>query len=475
MLLPAVPFLSILTLVATLGVPQAPGCADVPTCRQAALDAAAREEFEAFHDLAWRAMRLGRQNDPELMYMLARAQSLSGRPGDALVMLRRLAEMGITTDAAESDDFRRVRALSAWPELERTLAAVADGGSRQVSGGPVAAPTTATGLPSAVVAPPAATGAPSSAVAPAAGPATALPPAAPPARRGAPASPPASPAASPSPAARPAGAEALRLTATAIDPVGLAYDTASRRFVLGDRSVNKLVVADDVFDHVNDLIGAVAGGFGGLTALTIDERRGDLWVTSSGTEGGASVHRLQLVSGRLLATTVVPEDLRPAHFSDVAVTEGGMLVLADSAGSRLLGMNGTTGRFDRLARLELSGVVSVATAPEGTYIAHEGGLARTDLTSRRLTPVREDVGVSLSGLQRIRWHRGSLIALQDSGARGTRVVRIRLARGGTVASAVEELADHRATAGAALTVSRDAAYYVADAGGVPVIRRVDLR
>ena len=60
------------------------------------------------------------------MYLLARAQSLSGRPGDALVMLRRLAQLGVPTDAAENDDFRRVRALAGWAEVEALIASARD-------------------------------------------------------------------------------------------------------------------------------------------------------------------------------------------------------------------------------------------------------------------------------------------------------------------------------------------------------------
>ena len=54
------------------------------------------------------------------MRMLARAQSLSGRPLDALVMLERLLGAGRRRrDAATSDDFRRVRALPGWADFEQ--------------------------------------------------------------------------------------------------------------------------------------------------------------------------------------------------------------------------------------------------------------------------------------------------------------------------------------------------------------------
>ena len=97
-------------------------CREWRDCRQLALDAAARQDFNAFHDLAWRTLQAGPKNDPALMTMLARAQSLSGRPHDALVMLQRLAAMGIATDAATSDDFGGVRALPGWAELEASSA-----------------------------------------------------------------------------------------------------------------------------------------------------------------------------------------------------------------------------------------------------------------------------------------------------------------------------------------------------------------
>src|SRR5678815_3522093 len=92
-------------------------CREPQACRELALEAREHGAYEAFHDLAWRAVQTGRPNDPDLMYLLARAQALSGRRRDALVMLRRLAESGIITGAATEEDFRRVRELPEWPYI----------------------------------------------------------------------------------------------------------------------------------------------------------------------------------------------------------------------------------------------------------------------------------------------------------------------------------------------------------------------
>jgi hypothetical protein len=68
------------------------------------------------------------------------------------------------------------------------------------------------------------------------------------------------------------------------------------------------------------------------------------------------------------------------------------------------------------------------------------------------------------------------VAIQADAAEGPgRLVRIRLGSGGARATGVELLDSQVETAGTALTISRDAAYYVVRGVSGPVIRRVPLR
>jgi hypothetical protein len=115
-------------------------CATWEHCRDLALAAREADDPETFHDLAWRAVQTRRQRDPDLLFLLARAQSLSGRPHDALVTLQRLAaELGIAHDVSEDEDFRRVRGLAGWPELQALVARVKEGPAGPA---PPAAPST---------------------------------------------------------------------------------------------------------------------------------------------------------------------------------------------------------------------------------------------------------------------------------------------------------------------------------------------
>src|SRR5438034_10656566 len=105
-------------------------CRESSECRQLALEAAERHDYETFHDLAWRAVQKGPRQDPALMYLLARAQALSGRPHDALVMIQRLAEMGGASDASTNEEFERVRMLPDWPAVAPLIDRARGAGSR---------------------------------------------------------------------------------------------------------------------------------------------------------------------------------------------------------------------------------------------------------------------------------------------------------------------------------------------------------
>jgi hypothetical protein len=283
-------------------------------CRQLALDAAARQDFETFHTLAWRAVQTGPKNDSELMYLLARAQSLSGRPGDALVMLQRLAQMGVQTDAATNEEFRRVRALPAWAELENDPSFRNDSGSRLKaeatkslgatpgeagSGRPTApSPTPATERRDDVKRTEMST-----ATSAATGP-----------------------------------VESLRFTTAPFTPAGLAYDAVSRRFIVGDRDARKLAVVDEFSQHVANLASAQSTGFGQIAAIEIDPRLGNLWVVSA-DDPQTTLHKLQLVSGRSLGRYELPDRFGAARFTDVAATGGGTVLVLDTGGHRLFRLN----------------------------------------------------------------------------------------------------------------------------------------
>jgi hypothetical protein len=430
-------------------------CREWHECRQLALDAYNSGDYERFHDLAWKTVQTGPPRDPDLMYLLARAQSLSGRPHDALIMLGRLAEMGVATDTT-NDDFRLVRTLPDWPRVEALIAGVGRP--------PLAANLGVSSSP-----------APATAVSPA--PKT-IPSPEPPA-----------PAIPPRASAAPlfTAEDALRVPSATLNPTGLSYDRVSGRFVVADRRARKLVIIDERSRHVVDLVGAESAGFQEIRALEIDGRRGELWVVSAaaGTDSqpATALHKVQLVSGRPLAVLPLPETFGHARFDDVAVSEGGTLFMLDGLGGRMFRLGADQRSFVVAAALGLDHPTSLAPVDDhNVYVAHAEGIVRLDVSTGAMTPLRGPKDVLLSGFERIRWDRDSLLGIQRLPDGTRRVVSLRLAPTGGRALAMNVIAsDVSMTDPMAATLSEHVFYFVTrepgSNGAEPeiIVRRAQLR
>jgi hypothetical protein len=387
-------------------------------------------------------MQKSKRNDPDLMYLLARAQSLSGRPGDALVMLQRLAQMGIPTDADTNDDFRRVRALPAWTDAAAGLTL------RASDAGPKPRAPDAEATPGATMDPnrdPRAS-----------------------------ADTPATSASRLRSDTRPEGS--LSFTSAPFVAAGLAYDAVSRRFIVGDRRARKLVVVDEPSRHVANLVGAHSGGFADITALEIDRREGDLWVVSAAA-GSSTLHKLQLISGRLMYSVAPPPESGAVEFVDVAVTPRSTVLALDVSGRRLFALAPNSRAFATIIALAVDDPVSIAPADEGiAYVAHAGGISRVDLAAHAIAAVTAPRTVDLGGLVRIRASRGSLVGIQRTGDGSDRVVRVNLANNGRRVGSIEVLeAPVPATSETTASIAGDVLYYLSSDGEEAVVRRVRLR
>jgi hypothetical protein len=425
--------------------PAAQDCRDWQACRDQARAAADRQDFEQFHDLAWRAVQKGPKNDPALMTLLARAQSLSGRPHDALVMLLRLAAMGVVTDAAASEDFRRVRALAGWTDLERAIAGIA----RPITPEAAATAEGATSEPKT------------------------------PSRT-------AEAAAKPEPpAARPAETptagdvdDALRFTTVPFTPAGLAYDAVSKRFILGDRFEQKLTVIGEGSQRLANLTGAESGGFGQIEAIAIDVREGDLWVASAvGDPATGRLHKLQLISGRLLQTAPLPELEDAARLTDLVMSPDGSLLALDSAGRRLFRIKARGAQVELLKALDLPNPVSIAPAPGSiVFAATSEGLARIGPNGESASAVTAPASASVSGLEWIRWHEGTLVGIRRRTGGLRDIVRIRLDRAGRTVTRVDVLErEVSMTDPAAATLTGKTLYYLARDSGYSATGGMDVR
>lgn len=367
-----------------------PACANAGDCREQAEAAITMGDAERAHDLAWRAVQRGPRNDAPLMYLLARTQALSGRPDDALVMLRRLAEMGVAADAS-AGEFRLTRDLPGWPAVESLIA-----GAALVPVAPLA--------PLAPLAPKA----PLAPLAPKA---------------------PLAPEAPLAPLAPSLVDSAGRFSSREFAPGGLACDAVSRRYVFGDRPGRKLIIVAEGAGESVDLTRAVSAGFRDVMALDIDTTNGNLWVASAEPDGRtATLHKLQLISGRALASYDVPDGLGPVRPVDLTVTASGTVLILDAAGGRVLALRPGATAIEVLATLKDEAPVSLVASSrnDAAYVAHRDGLSSIDLRTRTVSPLTGSKGTALEGIERLRRHATGLVGVQARPDGSRRLVRVAL-------------------------------------------------
>lgn len=430
-------------------------CGDWQACQAQVEDALTSGAFERAHDLAWRAVQTGPKDDPSLMFLLARAQSRAGRPHDALVMVRRLAERRVVTEALTHPDLERTRELPGWPAVEALVTGAGLPASAAVGPSSAAASAPASvGRPSARAPAPAAL--PTPLVAPAGGPrgvaseSAPLPAVAPPG-----AAVPVPAAVSPAPLAMPpmlvpVAEVRVPLSSHRFTTAGLAYDAVSHRFVVGDRDGRKIRVVGEGLDEAVDLVRAESAGFSSIRALAIDARRGDLWVASADpVDGTASLHRLQLISGRPLKAYALDAAQAPVVPVDLAVTAGGTVLVLDEAG-RILRLKPGAGTVEVAVANGVGRATSLAAgvAEAQVFVAHADGIARVSLSSGTVTPLAGAEELSLAGFLRLRLYRDGLVGLQVGADDKPRLVALRLAAGaGRVRSATVFAVDIDAAAG----------------------------
>ena len=370
---------------------QAAACTGVPGCRAETESAIAQEDFERAHDLAWRTVQQGPRNDRALMFLLARTQVLSNRPDDALVMIRRLAERGAIVDV-RAEEFARMRELPDWPAVESLLAGVA---SPSVAPAPLASASARRESGEL--------------------------------RRDKPVAP-LAPLAPPPPMSPVAVEDAGHFTSGDFSPGGLTCDAVSKRVVFGDRPGRKLLVVAEGSDHSIDLTRADVAGFLDVTALEIDTTNGNLWVASAEADGrGATLHRVQLISGRPIASFAVPATLAPVIPTDVVMTSAGVLLL-DALQHRVLVLR--TGATTLSVFADLGDVVPLsmtASRQDGVaYVTHRHGLLAIDLKTRAVIAVTAAKAVPLDGIERLRRHGGGFVGLQALPDGSRRLVRLTL-------------------------------------------------
>jgi hypothetical protein len=185
-------------------------------------------------------------------------------------------------------------------------------------------------------------------------------------------------------------------------------------------------------------------GNASVTALLVAPRTGDLWV--GGILGRkATLHRLQLISGRLIQTFTFPEDAGDVRVAALVVSPTALFAL-DSAGRRIFvrGVKADDVRVQATLPRDIT-PTGLAYAGSALYVSHTAGLLRFDLAARTQRAVTAAKALDIANLRSLAWHAGSLLAIQGDDTAAS-VVRLRLNSSGATVVGIDRLDRAAATA-----------------------------
>ena len=254
----------------------------------------------------------------------------------------------------------------------------------------------------------------------------------------------------------------------------MAYDKVSSRLIVADDSTGTLKVVSEVSGNEVSLVSRGWGGGYHSNALVIDSKRGDLWVVGTRIDKRREsvVHRLQLISGRILYSVPLAEDAGDSRFAAVALGSSSVFVLDAEAG-RIFELRDGAKTLRLRASVQQRDLTGLTLAGDTVaYVAHGGGLLRIDLATKRSESVTGSPGLALNGIEWIGYFENSLLALQRRPDGAMAAVRFRLDRRGRTLTAVETLGT--AAAGGA-AVFGDTFFFVSASPEGTVVARVNLR
>ena len=142
----------------------------------------------------------------------------------------------------------------------------------------------------------------------------------------------------------------------------------------------------------------------------------------------ATLHKLQLVSGRVLARYEMPAGLAPVRAIDLTVTAAGAVVILDAAHNRLLVLRLGATAIESLADLQETAPASLVSAGRDSvvYVAHPNGISRVDLRTRSVAAVTGPARMNLGSIEHLRRYGSELLGVQARPDGSRRLVRLLL-------------------------------------------------
>jgi len=211
-------------------------------------------------------------------------------------------------------------------------------------------------------------------------------------------------------------------------PEGLAYDAKQDVFYLSSLNRRKIVritpggIASNFSSSSHDNLLPILG-------IRTDSTDGSVWA-ASWSEASEKSELLHFNPSGQLLNRFSPGDSLQHGFNDLVVRKNGDVLLTDSLSNQVLLFKRGTATFTPLpVHRELSGPNGIALAGDDRqlFVADDYGVIHLNLERGISTELNRGPNSTLSGIDGLYWHNGSLIAIQNS-IGSPRVVAFKLSK-----------------------------------------------
>ncbi len=213
-------------------------------------------------------------------------------------------------------------------------------------------------------------------------------------------------------------------------PEGLAYDRRRKVFYLSSLNRRKIVkIADN--GKVSDIVPTGRDNLLPVLGIRVDPGDGTIWAASWSEDQGKSELLHFDTSGELLGR-FAPHDAVSHGFNDLAVQKNGEIIVTDSVSNQIYRFDPRGMAFVPLAvhrRLSAPNGITLADDDRQLFVADDFGVVRIGLVQSVSMDLSCGPGCTLSGVDGLYWHHGSLVAIQN-GIGSPRITVFRLSTDG---------------------------------------------
>jgi len=216
-------------------------------------------------------------------------------------------------------------------------------------------------------------------------------------------------------------------------PEGLAYDEKQNLYYLGSLNRRKIVKIT-AEGRVSDFVPAGRDNLLPVVGIRPDPADGTVWANSWEEVTGRSELLHFDASGKLLGRyTFLKEDSSKHGFNDLVVRKNGEVILTDSFSNQVLRFDPGAHTFAHLPvhrALSAPNGIALADDDRQLFVADDLGVVRVDLETGATSDLSPGPRSTLAGIDGLYWHKGSLIAVQNS-IGSARIVAFRLSKDGS--------------------------------------------